>query len=171
MKKCCNKNCAEINPQSPNSFYIDNSRKDKLQPRCKACHKAYCSKPKNLIRHRSVDKKYRDSTQGQQAQRRRHIQQYWPGSTTYEASVYYNEMFTAQNGCCAICKSHQSNYTKSLHIDHCHKTGVVRGLLCAKCNSDLATVEDEGFLRLATIYLNRSKIRLVEDAEEPAQSS
>jgi len=46
----------------------------------------------------------------------------------------YERMYTAQNGCCAICKKHSSNFKRRLNIDHNHKTGQVRGLLCYRCN-------------------------------------
>lgn len=46
----------------------------------------------------------------------------------------YNTMFKNQNGSCAICKKPQSNFKKALSVDHDHKTGEVRGLLCFYCN-------------------------------------
>src|ERR1700678_1494411 len=49
----------------------------------------------------------------------------------------YNIMFIDQKGCCAICSLPQSNFTRRFAVDHCHLTGKVRGLLCAKCNTAL----------------------------------
>ena len=54
----------------------------------------------------------------------------------------YNTMFLEQGGCCAICKKHQSNFKRSLHIDHDHSTGKVRGLLCFACNSAIGKFEE-----------------------------
>lgn len=45
--------------------------------------------------------------------------------------VQYDEMFSTQDGRCAICK-HTSS--KKLHVDHNANTGEVRGLLCGECN-------------------------------------
>ena len=45
----------------------------------------------------------------------------------------YSELKSLQNGTCAIC---QTSSTK-LEIDHCHKTNMIRGLLCNNCNSKL----------------------------------
>ena len=46
----------------------------------------------------------------------------------------YNILFNAQNGCCKICGRHQSKLKRRLFVDHDHKTGKIRGLLCEKCN-------------------------------------
>lgn len=42
--------------------------------------------------------------------------------------------FKAQNGACAICKKPQSMFKRRLNLDHNHKTGQLRGLLCYYCN-------------------------------------
>lgn len=49
----------------------------------------------------------------------------------------YDQIFTEQNGCCAICGKHQSEFKTRLAVDHSHKTGQVRGLLCTNCNTKL----------------------------------
>ena len=53
----------------------------------------------------------------------------------------YNKMFNAQEGKCAICKKHQNELKKTLCVDHDHKTGKVRGLLCGRCNAGLGYYE------------------------------
>lgn len=46
----------------------------------------------------------------------------------------YNEMLKDQNNNCALCGKHKSKFKKSLAVDHNHKTGKVRGLVCFHCN-------------------------------------
>src|SRR2546423_5792224 len=48
----------------------------------------------------------------------------------------YDEMLAAQEGGCAIC-GEAPEEGKILHIDHDHETGLVRGLLCQRCNHGL----------------------------------
>jgi hypothetical protein len=61
----------------------------------------------------------------------------------------YQEMFEKQNHLCAICgspetsTSNRSGGIKRLSIDHNHKTGEVRGLLCHKCNSAIGLFEED----------------------------
>jgi len=63
------------------------------------------------------------------------------------------------NGLCDCCgRLEFSDSTRSFHLDHDHKTGKVRGLICAQCNMGLGYFEDSTtLLRLASDYLDRSK--------------
>ncbi len=45
-----------------------------------------------------------------------------------------------QNGACAICKKKRKRW---LCVDHCHRTGKIRGLLCTSCNAALGSFEDD----------------------------
>jgi len=61
----------------------------------------------------------------------------------YKISVEeYRHMFEKQHNLCAICKKPESTKNKVLSVDHCHKTGKVRALLCGKCNKALGFFED-----------------------------
>jgi hypothetical protein len=64
----------------------------------------------------------------------------------------YNNMIISQNNICAICHK-PSN--KTLHIDHNHITGKVRGLLCSNCNTGIGFFkEDLDSLARAIKYLS-----------------
>lgn len=67
----------------------------------------------------------------------------------------YNQMFTDQNGCCAICETPQSELKIRLAVDHDRVTGKVRGLLCPSCNIKLGWFENRRSSVLE--YLNRNK--------------
>jgi len=56
-------------------------------------------------------------------------------------SEEYYKMLESQNGTCKVCPQTVGYGGKKLAIDHCHKTGKVRGLLCTKCNAALGVVE------------------------------
>ena len=49
-----------------------------------------------------------------------------------------DELIAAQGGVCCICLS-----APATHVDHCHKTGRVRGVLCFNCNSGLGLLRDD----------------------------
>lgn len=59
-----------------------------------------------------------------------------------------------QVGRCAICEKLLSQDTKHIHVDHCHKTNKVRGLLCSNCNKGLGFFKDNtNSLARAILYL------------------
>lgn len=51
-------------------------------------------------------------------------------------------MLIAQNSQCAICACYQSEINHILVVDHCHKTGKIRGLLCPECNLGIGKFKD-----------------------------
>ena len=65
----------------------------------------------------------------------------------------YEELIRSQNNKCKICmKSETTN--RSLAVDHCHKSGAVRALLCFRCNTSIGQFEDSpDLLRKAAEYL------------------
>lgn len=71
----------------------------------------------------------------------------------------YDRMLQEQNGVCAICHQPESrtrkNIVTSLCVDHNHKTGKVRSLLCSRCNTGLGKFMDNPeLLQAASNYLN-----------------
>ena len=64
-------------------------------------------------------------------------------------------MYDAQRGCCAIC--HQRFPDDDAHVDHCHETGKVRGLLCINCNMAIGLLrESVSTLQSAIIYVSNA---------------
>ena len=60
-------------------------------------------------------------------------------------------MLTQQASGCAICGG---SLEQKACIDHCHTTGIVRGILCDNCNKALGLFKDNpNVLRKATVYL------------------
>jgi hypothetical protein len=64
-----------------------------------------------------------------------------------------DRMIEAQDFKCAVCST---DFTTTPHVDHCHATGAVRGMLCARCNHMLGHAKDDPqTLRLGAVYLER----------------
>lgn len=79
-------------------------------------------------------------------------------------SEQYEHMLENQNGVCDICKKEEAKILKGtacrLSVDHCHKTGEIRGLLCARCNTGLGMFGDNVDVLLSAIeyiYKNLNK--------------
>lgn len=80
----------------------------------------------------------------QASYKERHYERVIKNQKTYQLRVKYGlsfedyeELLIAQEGRCAIC-----NRMKKLHVDHCHETGKVRGLLCNNCNCGIGNLQD-----------------------------
>lgn len=68
--------------------------------------------------------------------------------------IEYNNLREKQNYSCAICGKHESDENFDLAVDHCHSTGIVRGLLCKQCNTGLGHFKDDvSLLNKAIQYL------------------
>jgi hypothetical protein len=74
-----------------------------------------------------------------------HLRQYGISAAEYDA------LLKKQNGACAICRRRSK---ERLCVDHCHWTGMIRGLLCRRCNLALGMLkDDQGSLIAAVAYL------------------
>ena len=73
----------------------------------------------------------------------------------------YRMMSDKQNHCCAICGEKETSLDAKgteifMPVDHCHKTGKIRELLCAACNKALGGFKDNSFLlRKAAEYIEK----------------
>lgn len=72
----------------------------------------------------------------------------------------YFHLLKKQGGGCAICGLPDNSNGRRLYVDHCHETGVVRGLLCSTCNLMIGYAkEDRELLQRAVAYLDRTDAR------------
>lgn len=114
---------------------------------------------KNLARRREIQK---DFYWRHRAEQRERYRNYWNNGgkrvhqnamlkRKYGISLQEKEaLLLKQEGCCAIC----DKPLLKPHVDHDHKTGRVRGLLCTACNHALGTFKDSvKILRAAIAYL------------------
>lgn len=163
MIKTCTK-CKE--KKSFDSFKRHKGRKDGFYNQCKECVSKYRKIPETRNRDRETSKiwrknnpervkasakKFRESESGKIA-----ILD-WQLKIRYGIPIdKFNEMFNNQKGCCAICGIHQSMLKKRLGVDHSHKTGEIRELLCNPCNTSLGNFnEDIELIHKAIEYLEK----------------
>lgn len=73
----------------------------------------------------------------------------------------YDQMVADQEGRCLICDlvPTRTDNKLTLHVDHDHSTGVVRGLLCTGCNVKLGMLENLDWVEKAQRYLDATWIR------------
>lgn len=146
-------------------FHIDSSEKDGHRHQCKVCRNAkqrkYARENKNIIKARNLAKKesrkaYYQSDKGIESSRKAHLKRAF-GITLEQ----YNIMLQEQNGVCDICKQKEtSRINNFLSVDHCHTTGIIRGLLCSDCNRGIGLLKDnKENLTNAIKYLENAKYK------------
>lgn len=154
MTKPCTK-CHIVKPLS--EYHKAWRAKDGKQSRCKACMISAALKWGRDNR----EAKNRNA----RASIKRTVKSRWAKniSKKFNLSVKdYEKMLTLQNNACAICAKPEKSILKSvrrvkqLAVDHCHASGRIRGLLCAKCNTFLGLANDDpAVLHSAIEYLGR----------------
>lgn len=67
----------------------------------------------------------------------------------------YDDILAKQSGCCAICSKTPEDEGVNLAVDHNHKTGEIRGILCRYCNHRVVGRHTDGdLLRRVASYLD-----------------
>jgi len=70
----------------------------------------------------------------------------------------FDAILELQKGRCAICGASPDN-KYSLHLDHCHATGVIRGILCRRCNHGIGHFDDDvSLIESAASYLRSTAV-------------
>ncbi len=130
MTKQCS-NCKLI--KFLTDFHKDKTGTLGVRHLCKVCSKIYSKKwwKKGIVKHREKAR-------------------LWYQNNPYKSRLFnwrkqgvkisieeYKNLVISQNGLCAICKQHENTCSTKLCVDHDHKTGKIRGLLCRDCNSGL----------------------------------
>jgi hypothetical protein len=102
-------------------------------------------------------KQNRDPAREYAKERRRTLRRYGLSQERYDA------ILAAQGGVCAICRTDTpGGRGETWHIDHCHESSQVRGLLCHMCNVGIGNMRDDPELLIrAAEYLTKSRLNAV----------
>lgn len=148
MKKKCNR-CLE--EKSLTEFFKDKGHSTGHYSICKACKQAATYKWREENRG-----KYNDGAKLWRKRHPRNIREWRIRRKFGLSHAQYDEMANRQGNKCAICEQGPVGGREYLSIDHCHKTGKVRELLCDNCNKGIGCLQDnpELFIRAAE-YLKR----------------
>jgi len=126
--KTCSK-CKQPFPAVAEFFYRNQTTKDGFDSWCKICRKSYDKDHYQYKRYKITEEEY-------------------------------NNMMIEQNGKCLICGRNFDEifFPQNTHIDHDHKTGKVRALLCNNCNVILGNAFDNPLILISAIkYLQEKK--------------
>jgi hypothetical protein len=121
--------CPKCGESNIENFYVDKNGL-RTNKNCRGCHKKDCKerwhKRSWLDRWASRNYKY---------------------GVTKEFLI---GIYEKHQGKCAICNEVPTS-ERGLHIDHCHKTGAIRGLLCHGCNTGIGALKENPEIMLKAI--------------------
>lgn len=156
MMTCKNKKCAEKNPQPEEAFEL-------CRDGIYTWRRGMCLRCRYLVRKRwgeenkkqfnaymrKYNAEHKHTKEARDAYRNRRLKKRY-GITLAQ----YYEKLASQGGSCELCPR-LPGIKKFLSVDHHHKTGKTRGLLCDGCNRDIAILDDPGRLAKAMAYLKK----------------
>lgn len=161
--------CGQTKPLD--DFYKMAGMRDGHRNECKSCNLAAKRR-----RYEAEPDKYIGMVNRWRANNREHVNAYQrrnnarPERKRAQRDAYYRRTFgisaddfdailAEQGGGCAICGK-LPDRAASLHLDHCHDTGAIRGILCLSCNQGLGKFrEDADLLDAAARYLRQGVTR------------
>src|SRR5271156_5229416 len=138
MKKCTK--CHEIKDLS--NYYKHNTNKDGHFSSCRECNRIRLTNYRKYYYGTESSKNWRNKNKVKITNDRMKKDY---GITLEE----YDKMLKDQNNLCLICENPETSinpYNKKivrLSIDHCHKTGKIRGLLCGNCNRLIGLAKED----------------------------
>jgi hypothetical protein len=129
------KHCPTCKIEKPlTEFWVRRTRGNAPASRCKSCSR---DKQAEWRRKQPDYEKRRYQLVKVETRERHLVRKYGVSLSDYDA------MLLAQDGKCAICLTTPDTQRYGVfHVDHCHATGAVRGLLCRGCNNVLGVVND-----------------------------
>ena len=164
MKRC--KKCGEWKPLD--DFYKASGTADGHRNDCRPCnlaakHERYTANPEpykartrqwqqeNAERYAENQRRFKESGRKAVASRKSHLKRKY-GMTLED----YDRLLEQQGGGCAVC-GRPPREDISLHVDHDHDTGHIRGILCFRCNNGIGDFgHDLALLEAAAAYLRRT---------------
>ena len=128
----------EQRKEQKRQWYIEN--KERLKEVRKEYSKIYRLENKDKIKE--YDKQYRFKNKD----KAKKYQKEYNLKTKYNLTPdQYNKMLSDQNNSCKVCNIKFNINIKMItpHVDHCHTTGKIRGLLCMNCNTSLGFLKED----------------------------
>lgn len=151
------KSCHQTKPLD--EFYLRQKNPPLYKTRCKECVNAYqktyqkTPQGRELQRQRCAEWRVKNldlarklSREGNRKARKedpRRFKSYELKSHYGISLEEYEALLAKQNGKCAICGATEPRGAGMFHVDHCHNSSKIRGLLCSECNMGIGKLKDD----------------------------
>lgn len=158
--------CAKCGVEKPLCEFPQRDKTGAVFNQCVICrreaHRKAVAKYRKTERGRAYLKKKRKKKRKKYAATPRCIIKMREYALRYKFNISideYNSILKKQDNKCAICN--MSETQRNLAVDHCHKTGKIRGLLCNRCNKGIGLFSDNTTrLTAAIAYIEKHSTAL-----------
>jgi hypothetical protein len=165
------KRCTVCRENKPAAEYNIKSKPGKLKSSCRDCRRARCrawyeqnieserQRARDRIKvYGAKDKERNRLWAAANPEKARHNSRKKLLGKKYNMTIEeHDALFVSQGSVCGACGSPEPGSKKGWSTDHCHKTGVVRGIVCHHCNIGIGHAKDNiETIRSWIAYLERS---------------
>lgn len=158
-KKC--RICGEVKPLG--EFHRATDMRDGHRNECKSCFGELAKARYDSARAVERTQRWREANSERYSayrreysarpERKRKMRDLYYRRTFGISADEFDALLEKQGGGCAICGKRPTRLA-SLHLDHCHETGAIRGILCSSCNQGIGQFGDDPILlERAAVYL------------------
>lgn len=148
-RECFNARSAAYRRENPEKIRKSiNKYRSKNKEKTAAQRRAWAARNQERLRENSKAYRRKNGERIRARERERYKREKQKRLDAWLASQYkitraeFDELLLQQDHACAICKSIYPQGRGGFHVDHDHKTGQVRGLLCHNCNTGLGKLGD-----------------------------
>lgn len=159
-KKTCSI-CKKILPATTNYFNKHPNCKYGLNSKCRECTKKIAKEYYYKNRKKIIEKEKQRRKKNILIHKKR--MKKYKLKQNYNLTIErYNSMLIYQKNVCLICGKKETKRNgygiQPLSVDHNHRTGEVRGLLCNKCNSMIGFCDENPFILIKMIKYLRGEL-------------
>lgn len=144
------KQCTACKKEKPENAF--DSFHGKVNRQCRGCrsrHNRYYADDKNNVRTKYKEYYRANKSKFKRESFRNNLRRKY--GLTIDS---YQALLKGQNNKCLICDSDFQGNNRPC-VDHCHRTGKVRGILCRRCNLSISYLEDKTFVQKAIDYIDK----------------
>ncbi len=126
-------------------------------------HKRRKDDSKYYVENTTCNKHRRDGSFHPSTEPDRQKESHWKVQGIFLSYKEFVQLLKLQGGKCVICGIDASELKRAIDVEHCHRTGKIRGLVCSRCNAAIGWIEKVMTLDSLKRFLERDVFEVYKD--------